>query len=464
MNTKQFIAITAQSPLTLAHESLSPLVQPFRYIKTPTLHKSALFRDVVAKIREAQKSALLSQTASPGLMKRAEQANQWVHDLFEKTTGKSIPILEPLLVSAGSPEQQADGMERHSIPFVMVHEQQVSAMKLALNGATWRKRLLNEERINQTRSYPLDGSTSLHGSKAGLATPPFEREKTRQTIEMNFLASLVHELTHAYRGIQLSPSSFDVMRFGLRVDAFRMYQVSRPFLAFTEAAAVLSERRYFLRCGLKPTTYEVTIDDYTDTLQPQWLVWPEFRRLNLRHSGQASTIGGSEQAELLDLLRSIGDLVTDKSDGRTALKILLTEFSDQDRLATTGYETLQVGMELLAIDMFGSKTTDRNHATELLHAQLLRAEALADPREIFRAIKELARRDVDASEHSLGFEEVELGKRYLRFFCAIRPDELFDTFVLQAFAKAGLNLPGREVAKVRSKLTKLFECGRGLTI
>jgi hypothetical protein len=283
--------------------------------------------------------------------------------------------------------------------------------------------------------------------------------KTKEAGEINLAATLVHELIHGMRGVQIGRTSTDSVRLGLRVNAFDARARDKRFSAFTEAAAILTEGRFLRHQGLKEDrTWESTLRDmYRDA--PEFVALTGKRTVN--SEGSSTTMGD----RFATLLRQTGVAIKPLEGGGYEVKLSFIRFANSEAAADPGYKQLHWAMEHLGAEIFRGKVSNSAEAVERFQEMLVKAEVLAEPRPLLKEIKNLAKKDLAAVPHSSPADERALGKEYIEFFSKLRPSEWFDKIVFQAFVRADHILPADQVAKCRAELISLYKHGiEGLDI
>jgi hypothetical protein len=437
MTTNPFTKMSDARPFDLAKECLSPRLREEGGLDAYSLPSSKYFIETVNSAIEARFAAPLSSVVSPEVMAKMERAAEWVNSLVHRTTGREFSFVEPVVV----PLSNAQGLQIY--PLIELNEGYVKSLASALPAAEWR------EKEKQQATTPPGESPF----------PKFNSLETKEALEIGLAATLVHELIHGMRGVQIGRTSTTNVRLGLRVNAFDARASDKRFSAFTEAAAILTEGRFLRQQGLKEArNWQTTLNDVRLDA-PEFVALKEKSTVNT--DGSNTTMGD----RFATLLRQTGVAIKPLEGGGYEVKLSFIRFSNSEAAADTGYKQLHWGMEHLAAEIFRGKVSNGAEAVELFQEMLVKAEVLAEPRPLFKEIKNLAKKDLAAVPHSTSAQERALGKEYLEFFSKLRANEWFDKIIFQAFVRADHMLPADEVAKCRAELISLYKHGiEGLDI
>jgi hypothetical protein len=366
----------------------------------------------------------LSEAVSPNVMAKVESATEWLRAQIQAVSGHSHSFIEPFVV----PGLSVLGNQQYPIV-----------------------------RIREALANQIDKAPKAKEMRAG--SSQFNPEATRETQELSLVSTVLHEYVHAARGVQVGRSSLDAVRLGLRVNAFNAQPTSKRFSALTEAAAILTESRFFTEQGLTTDRSWITArSDKGADGAPGMLAWKEIQALNAKRivtSGNQQPI--SMHDRFIALLAEGGVSVIQDDTRGTCVGLDFTKYGNSEARMVSGYPYLHWGMEHLATEMFRGKSKGDLDSVKMFQEMLLKAEVLAEPRPVFREILNLAKKDAAQADPSAPLDERLLGKRYLHFFAHLRPNDSFDLMVFQAFVKADQYLPQERVASYRSELLDIYK-------
>ena len=438
MTERHLTICRCTKPVDLAAEYLAPRLRSYNHLNEPDLAASPYFRAVVDRIADSLPQAeLLSKHLPPKLLRTVQQAASWYAGLLVDVTGRNLPYCEPVI----SRTLRGAAVGQYERPFIKVAGSRVAEVQ------------------------------------SGTCASAFSPEAMRRLREL--VATIVHELVHASRGFQLSPRSGELIRLGLKIDAFQHARPGAPTLkdadtatdngpfdALVEAAAVLTEASLLARHA-RPELCSLNVCDTREDRSPGIGHWAELH--NLGDPGSMFNGVSRERTikdELFELMRSVGipvrETVTSPRKGSAPLvqhRIALnfTSYVSPDFNTPQGYPLLHHGMEMLGMEIYRDRTPDDAAAVEMFRDELIRAEVLADPRALFREIKQLAAEDAAESPDRSHYNPIKLGKDYLRFLAFLRPDNELDMMLLHTFAYASARGPAFQAAAIRSRAIRLHE-------
>jgi hypothetical protein len=414
----------ALRPFDAAKDCLTPRLREHGGLSAASLPTSKCFRSAVEVVTEQRFATPLSQAVSPEVMRKVEGATEWLRTQIQAVSGRSLSFIEPFVI----PELNFLGSQQY--PLVKIREALAT-------------------QIAKTPTAKEMRASSLQ----------FNPEATQEAHELNLLSTVIHEYVHAARGVQVGRSSLDVVRLGLRVNAFNGQSTSNRFPALTEAAAILTESRFLTEQGLTAsrrwfgTWFEKNADG-----SPEMLAWKEMQALNAK-----TIVASKDQPKItmrerfIALLNEVGIQTPENATSGRSIALDFTKYGNTEACTSASYKHLHWGMENLAAEMFRGRSRGALDSVKMFQEMLLKAEVLAEPRPVFREIFNLTKKDVAQADHSAQLDERLLGKRYLHFFAHLRPKDAFDLMIFQAFVKADLGLPKDRVASYRAELLDIYK-------
>lgn len=414
-----------------ARDWLIPRLRQTGGLSECRLPESPYFRATVRAAERLPFATRLSETVSLEVMRKVESATAWLRTQIRRVSGHNRAFTEPIVV------QNLSSAGTQVFQLVKISEALVNEIDEAPTAKECRDRL------------PGHGSNAL----------PFDREATREAKEWNLISTVIHEYVHAARGVQVGRNSLDIVRLGVRVNAFNVQPTSKAFLSFTEAAAVLTESRFLTEQGLAPEPdWFVSYFDIEADESPEMLAWKKMQALEAIKIPHSSDLSSTTMRDrFMALLKEVEVAVRRTQAQGHEVMLELTGYGNSEPLVVVGYAHFQWGMEHLAREIFRGRSNGDQDSVRMLQELLLTSEVLAEPRPVFREILNLAKKDAKHAAAPTALNERLLWKRYLEFFAYLRPKDPFDGMVFQAFVKADQFIPKERLAQYRSELLNIYK-------